>query len=230
MTVSTQQDLHDVVTRRHSCRAFLPESLPGDLIMSILNTAQQAPSWCNTQPWQLIVTSGSSTDDFRRALLAHADSEPHISDPDFPKPAVYTEERLTRRRACGWALYESVGVERGDRAGSALQARENYAFFGAPHVAIITTHTELGVYGAVDCGLHLATFLYAAEAHGVGAIAQAALANHAPFIRDYFQIPAEQLILFGVSFGWPDQDHPANAFRTTRAELEQVVRWVGDPA
>jgi nitroreductase len=159
--------------------------------------------------------------------LEHVDSSPPHVSPDFEKPAGYSGERLARRRECGWALYESVGVQRGDRAGSARQARENFAFFGAPHVAIVTSPAELGTYGAVDCGLYLATFLYAAEAHGVGAIAQAAIANHSPFVREYFEIPPDQLVLCGISFGRRDAAHPANAFRTTRAGLDEVVRRVG---
>lgn len=229
MTLALEYDaLSEVVARRSSCRGFLAEPLPPGVIQAILETAQRSASWCNTQPWKLIITSGQATEEFRRALLDHVDSEPSgVSTPDLVKPARYSGERLARRRECGWALYESVGVQRGDRAGSARQARENYAFFGAPHVAIVTTPDELGVYGAVDCGLYLATFLYAAESLGVGAIAQAAIANHSPFVREYFDIPADQLVLCGVSFGRRDESHPANGFRTTRAGIDEVVRWEG---
>jgi nitroreductase len=228
MTLTTDEDrVHDVVLRRRSCRAFLPNELPRAQIRAFMTTAQHAPSWCNTQPWQLIVTSAEETDRFRRALLQHVDIESKVSDPDFPKPAGYTGERLARRRACGWALYESVGVQRGDRAASSRQARENFAFFGAPHTAILTSPSELGTYGAVDCGIYIATFLYAAESHGLGAIAQAAIASHAPFVRDYFHIPRDQLVLCGLAFGLRNEAHPANSFRTTRVSVDTSVRWVG---
>lgn len=221
--------LRDIVEQRQSCRGFRPEPVPRPTITELLRTAQHAPSWCNTQPWQLTITSGGATDAFRRALLSHADAETgHRSASDFAKPAGYTGQRLERRRECGWALYAAVGVARGDRAASARQARENFALFGAPHVAIVSTPRELGTYGAVDCGLYIATFLYAAQSHGVAAIAQAAIANHAPFVRQYFQVPDDHLVLCGISFGWADAEHPANGFRTTRASVDEVVRWVGD--
>lgn len=232
MTTGVDPDaFRRVVEARRSCRAFLPEPLTAVQIEELLRTAQRAPSWCNAQPWQVIVTSGEATDEFRTALLRHVDeSERHRPAPDFPKPARYSGKRLDRRRASGWALYEAVGVARGDRAASARQARENYAFFGAPHFALVTTPAELGTYGAVDCGLYVATFLYAAESLGLGAIPQAALANHAPFVRDYFDIPSDQLVLCGLPFGRRDEHHPANSFRTDRAPLTEIVRWVGDPA
>jgi nitroreductase len=219
-----------IVEERRSCRAFLSEQLPTELVEELLRTAQHAASWCNTQPWQLVVTSGAATDEFRSALLAHVDRETgHLPVPDVPKPAGYSGRRLERRRECGWALYEAVGVARGDRRASARQARENFAFFGAPHVAVVCTPRELGTYGAVDCGLYIATFLYAAESAGVGAIAQAAIANHAPFVREYFDIPDDHLVLCGLAFGRRDESHPANGFRTTRAPLSDAVRWVGAP-
>ncbi len=229
MSARDQSDyLRQIVERRQSCRAFRPEPVPAKTIAAVLETARHAPSWCNTQPWQLTITTGAATEEFRGALLRHVDEEKgHRPARDFPGPSAYSGPRLERRRECGWALYESVGVTRGDRAGSRRQARENYAFFGAPHVVIVTTPRELGPYGALDCGLWIATFLYAAQSHGLGAIAQAALASHAPFVREYFGVPDDQLVLCGVSFGWRDEDHPANGFRTSRAPLEETVRWVG---
>lgn len=228
--VSDQQDcLRQIVERRHSCRAFRPDPVPGKTITAVLETAQHAPSWCNSQPWQLTITAGSATDAFRDALLAHVSSERgHRNASDFPGPDGYSGKRLERRRACGWALYEAVGVTRGDRAASRKQALENFTLFGAPHVAIVSTAAELGTYGAVDCGIYIATFLYAAHSHGLAAIAQAAIAAHAPFVREYFQVPDDHLVLCGLSFGWSDESHPANSFRTSRAPLDEVVRWVGD--
>ena len=77
---------------------------------------------------------------------------------DFGGPLRYEGVYQQRRRATGWQLYEAVGVQRGDRAASARQALENYRFFGAPHVAVITTDANQAVYGAVDAGLYVANF------------------------------------------------------------------------
>ena len=86
------------------------------------------------------------------------------------------------------ALYSSVGIEHGDRAGSAAQTMKNFELFGAPHVAIITTDEALGTYGAVDCGLYVNSFLLAAQSLGVATIPQAALAGSSKFIHEHFGI------------------------------------------
>jgi nitroreductase len=36
----------------------------------------------------------------------------------------------------------------------------------------------------------------------------------------------DRTIVCGISFGYPDLDHPTNSYRTTRAPLDQVVDWV----
>jgi len=194
------------------------------MIEQLLDLARRSPSWCNTQPWHVHVTEGEGTERFREALSAQAASAELA--PDFPFPGRYTGVYQERRRECGFQLYESVGVSRGDRAASATQAAKNFEFFGAPHVAVVTTEAELGVYGAVDCGLYVQTFLLAAQSMGLGAIPQAALAAHSSFMREYFGLPENRLLVCGISFGWPDEDHPANSFRTTRVPTDETVTWV----
>ena len=56
--------------------------------------------------------------------------------------------------------------------------------------------------------------------------AQAALARRSAFLKRWFGIPADRLVVCGISFGLADPGHPANRFRTPRAPLADVVRWV----
>lgn len=214
--------LEELLDGRYSCRAFLSEPVPRDTIEQILRIAQRTPSWCNTQPWQVAISSGEATERFREAMLAASDCEPA---PDFAWPAKYQGVYQERRRECGFALYESVGVARGDRAASARQALENFRLFGAPHVAILTTDASLGVYGAIDCGGWVGNFMLAARGLGVATIAQAALSAWPGIVREQLRLPDDRLVVCGISFGFENLSHPANKFRTTRAPLESVVQW-----
>lgn len=223
--VDASRVLERLLQERWSCRAFEGRPVPDATIERLLRLAQRSASWSNLQPWNVIVTRGAGTERFRSALRAHAQSEGDRTDSDFSRPVSYDGIYRDRRRECGWRLYEAVGVERGDRTASAREALRNFDFFGAPHVAIVTTAQSLGVYGAVDCGLYLGTFLLAAQSLGLGAVAQAALARWGSFVRDYFSLPKDRLVLVGISFGFPDLVHPANGYRTSRAHLNEVVRW-----
>ena len=210
-------------TDRWSCRGFTDEQVPRDVIERLLTIAQRTPSWCNTQPWQLVITSGEETKKLRR----------RCSSRSTPRAVTSTSRSATTASTwsavarAGWQLYDAVGVEKGDREASALQMLRNFEFFGAPHVAILTTDADLGVYGAIDCGLYVDSFLLAAQALGLGACAQAALAACSPFLREYFDLPETRKVVCGISFGYADPDHPTATYRTSRAALEDVVTFVG---
>lgn len=210
-------------TTRHSCRAFLQQDVPKPVIEDILTCAQKVPSWCNAQPWKLTVTSGAETERLRHALMAEVQTAAH--NPDLTFPEAYINEYKSRRRDCGWALYEAVGVQRGDRAASAQQMMENFALFGAPHCAVLSSPVELGGYGAMDCGGFVAAFALAAQAAGIASIPQAAVASYAPLLHELLEIPLDRQILCAISFGYADSDHPANGFRTKRAPLAEFTTW-----
>lgn len=213
--------LEGLLAARWSCRAFRPEPLPAALVDRLLAAAQRTASWCNAQPWRVHLLGGAALESVREAL-PRWDAE-HAAAPDFAWPAAYRGPLRERRRACGFALYDAVGVARGDREASARQSARNLVFFDAPHVALVTSDRDLGVYGAVDCGAWVSTFLLAARAAGVATIAQAALAAHPAFWRRTLGLGEDRLVVCGVSFGHADDAHPANGFRTERASLDEVV-------
>jgi nitroreductase len=219
--------LQALLQARYSCRAFRPDPVSDETILQIVTAAGRAPSWCNAQPWRVTVTRGKETARFRDALLAAVQHE--RPGPDLPWPESYPGAHGARRRECGLQLYEATGIARNDRAGRAEQSMRNYHLFDAPHVAIVHSEAALGPYGAMDCGGFITAFMLAATALGVGTIAQASVAAYAPMIRAHFDLPESRLILCAISFGLPDTDHPANNFRTSRAELDEVLDLRGQP-
>ena len=68
--------------------------------------------------------------------------------------------------------------------------------------------------------------MLAARSLGIASIAQAALGAHPKFLRSYFGLPADRLVVCGMSFGYEDAAHPVNRFRTSRVAVDNVVTWV----
>jgi len=217
-----------LISERFSCRRFLPEPVPHQTIERLLSLAQMTASCCNSQPWQVLVTEGEATERFRSAIYEYA-SQPGVKldtdiDHKHDYPGVYKE----RRRDCGIQLYESIGIPRHDREAGERQRLENFRFFGAPHVALVTSEAALGTLGAIDCGAWLSNFLVAATSLGVAAVPQASLSMYAKFTRAFFGIPDNRWLLFGISFGYADHEHPANQFRSRRAPLSEVATFVSE--
>ena len=218
-------DFEEVLRSRYSARRFQPVPVPGPILDRLLELAQRTPSWCNTQPWQLVVTRGDATERFRQAFYAHARSGA-LPQPDFPFPAAYVGVYRERRKVCGVQLYQALSIGREDKAAAAEQSLENFRLFGAPHVAIVTTDELLGSYGMLDCGLYVQTFMLAARSLDVDCIAQAALASYPDFIRRFLEVPADRKVVCGISFGYADDPHPIHSYRTERAAWAESVRFV----
>ncbi len=223
--------LSRLLAERYSCRSYRPDPVPRPVIEQMLSIAQMSASWCNSQPWQVIVTEGQGTERFRTALFdrAMADTAAHgvpATQPDFPFPDAYRGVYKDRQREVGWQLYDSVGITYGDRAASGKQALENFRLFGAPHALIVTSPRDLGTYGAIDSGLYIGSVLLAAQSLGLGMIPQAALATYAPLMREHFGIPDDRMVVLGASFGYAEEAHPANSFRSRRAAIGDAVEWV----
>lgn len=224
--METSRLLDRLLRERFSCRAFRPDPVPLATLRAIIELAGRAPSWCNAQPWQVSLLSGAALERFREELYGHALKA--APAPDFPWPEAYPGVYGERRRACGYALYQSVGIARGDREAARRQALENYRLFGAPHCAVITSPAPLGVYGAIDCGGFIMAFLLAARAHGVDAIPQAAVAAYPDVVRTACGLGPERRVVCAISLGYADPAHPANAFRTPRAPLGEIATFIGD--
>ncbi|MGH8629891.1 MAG: nitroreductase [Burkholderiales bacterium] len=222
-------DFEAIVRSRYSCRSFLDTPLPRKTIEQILELAQQTPSWCNCQPWQVLLVEGRALTRFRDALHAHA-AAGHPPQPDFAFPRSYQGIYRERRKVCGVQLYHSLGIGKEDKPAARLQSLENFRFFGAPHLALVTTEEDLGVYGAIDCGLYVANFLLAAKNLGVDAIAQAALASYPDVVRREFRLPQTRKLVCGISFGLADASHPIHGYRTQRVSIAEAVTWVTEPA
>ena len=85
-----QQDrigvLEELLGERYSVRAFQPQPVPRETIERLLTAAQRTASWCNSQPWQVIIASGEAKERFRKAIYAAAASGTEDGH-DFPPTA-----------------------------------------------------------------------------------------------------------------------------------------------
>lgn len=213
----------DLMQQRWSCREFLPEPLDDASLTGLFATAQRTASWCNTQAWGVHLLGGEALVGFGKRLTEHVAEHPADLSPDVPLPAQYVGAFAERRRGAGFALYESLGIERGDHEARTAQMLRNFDGFGAPHLAIVTSDRDHGVYGAVDCGGYVANLMNAALDAGIASIAQGAIGMYAGKVRELLDLPEDRLVICGVALGRPAADHPVNGFRTERAALTDVV-------
>ncbi len=213
----------DIVTSRHSLRAFLPRAVDEDTLNTVFSVAQRAPSNCNSQPWVVHVVSGEKLETLRAEMPGRFVAG-NISM-DFPYDGVYHGVYKERQYGAAQSLYDSVGISREDKAKRNEQFMRNFTFFDAPHVAFLFLPEPFGLREAADLGMYAQTLMLTLTAHGLGSCPQTALGFQADYVREQLGIEASNKLVFGISFGYPDPDDPVNNCVTDRATVAQAVAF-----
>lgn len=213
----------EIVNSRHSLRAFLPQAVDRNTLERIFAVAQQAPSNCNTQPWVVHVVSGEKLEALRAAMPDRFMSGEFSMD--FPYDGTYQGVYKERQYGAAQALYDSVGITREDKVARNAQFMRNFIFFDAPHVAFLFLPEPFGLREAADLGMYAQTLMLTLTAHGLGSCPQTALSFQADYVRGQLGLEENNKLLFGISFGYPDPDAPANACVTTRAAVADAVTF-----
>ena len=224
--VDAAEAFGSLVRSRHSIRGFRPDRVPQPLLEKVFEDASWAPSGTNVQPWQLLVASGDVCETLREGFLQRFDDRVDANR-DFRSDGKTAGVWMDRKRACARALYGAMGIEWDDRPARMGAARRNYEFFGAPHVAFFGIHEVFGVQTAADVGMYAQSLMLSMTANGLASCAQGSLSDFPDFTREVFGVGPEIKILFGLSFGFADDEMPVNAARTDRAPLAETVLFRG---
>jgi nitroreductase len=213
----------EIVAARHSLRAFLPQPVDAATLARIFSVAQRAPSNCNSQPWVTHVVSGAKLETLRAEMPQRFMSGNFTMD--FPYDGTYQGVYKERQYGAAQALYDAVKIKREDKVRRNEQFMRNFTFFDAPHVAFLFLPEPFGLREAADLGMYAQTLMLALTAHGLGSCPQTALSFQADYVREQLGIAASNKLLFGLSFGYPDWDAPANTCITDRAALPDAVTF-----
>lgn len=212
----------EALKQRTSVRAFLDKPVTEETLKKILDTAQLSPSNCNVQPWKVYVASGEQKDKLKAKLL-EAVLSGNPPNPDFNWEVKYTGIHQDRQFGAAQALYGSMGIERDDKQGRLHAMLRNWSFFDAPHVLFFCMDKYLDIMGAVDLGFYAQAVALLMTEEGISSCIQGALGQFPEPVREFFDIPKDQGILFGMSFGYEDKEAAVNKTRTQRVNLEESV-------
>lgn len=219
-------NVSDAMKQRISIRAFLDKPVPDGIMKKIFSDAQFSPSNCNVQPWKVYVVSGARKDELKDKLVAAVMSG-NMPNPDFDWKVKYDGIHRDRQFGSANALYSSMGIDRKDKEARMLAMLRNWTFFDAPHAAFFTMAKYLNIMGAVDIGIYAQSLSLLMTEQGLSSCMQGALGQFPDPVREFFTIPDDHGILFGMSFGYADDSAPVNTTRTDRESLESAVTFVG---
>jgi nitroreductase len=232
MTPESTAAVDAAIASRRSVRAFLPTPVPRQTIEDILAVASRAPSGVNTQPWKVTVLTGQAKASLSRQILAAHDANAAAGSTgaDIGEYAYYPTEWISpyieRRRKIGWDLYGLLGIAKGDKARMHAQHGRNYVFFDAPVGLIFTIDRILRQGSWLDYGMFLENIMTAARGRGLDTCPQAAFIGFHQIIAEHLALPANEMVVCGMSLGYADNDAPENRLVTERAPVSAFTRFV----
>lgn len=224
--MSNQDQFHELAKSRRSTRDFLDTPIPDALLTEVLNDGVSAPSWSNTRPFLVAVATGTQRDRISSALITRlrelAGTPGMGNDPDFTHEIPYPDGLRQRSQQVGKGIYDTLGIDREDKAGRFRFMERNYEFFGAPTALFFFTHKGLDHFGTLDLGLYMQTVMLSATAHGLASCPQGYLGNYPDIIKAEFEVPEEYALVCGMSIGYASE-HPINSWGAERLDISELM-------
>jgi len=216
-------DAIECIKTRMSIRKFKPDPVPVDILLNIIDTAKWSPSYKNSQPWEVVLISGSKKEALTQLLieLLEKDVEPQ---PDLPAPVAWPPVIDARIDALMKKRSEITGKDLNDPEVRKKSKIANFKFYGAPHGMFLFQDASLTAWSIFDIGLFAQSLMLAAHAHGLGTVPQAFLTDYARDVKNFLGVSESKKLILGISIGYPDLESPVNTFRTDRVETTEIVR------
>ncbi len=223
---SPPMQVADALNSRYTCRAFKPDPVSKETVLKIMEAALHAPSWADTQPWEIFVAGGEVLDRVRQAYLEnYRKGVPR--NPDLPAPTQWPPALQRRIEELGAKRLAAMGIDREDTLARQRLTEQNYRLFGAPAVVYLCMDRSLTPWSIFDMGLVAQSIMLAAREQGVDSAPAVMLVAYPDILRAELDIPGELSILLGIALGYGDADHLQNRYRSPRRSLQEAVRFRG---
>jgi nitroreductase len=222
-------NVSEAIEGRQSIRAFDSDrEVTREVITSILTTAGRAPSGSNIQPWHVYVVTGAAKNRISDACKARYLSGDEGESEYHYYPQVWRQPYIGRRRQTGFGLYGLLGIDKADTAAVQGYRVTNYEFFGAPMGLFFTIDRDMELGSWVDYGMFLQSIMLSARGAGLETCAQAAFCPYYDSVMPLLRAPDEQMLICGMSLGYPQRDAVINSYRTERLDAEAFTTFLRD--
>ncbi len=227
--MSEPVDFETLVANRRSTRGYKKDPVSLELMNEIIAVAQRAPSSMNTQPWNFHVITGDPLERIREGnterMLAGASVDREIKMSDHGYQGIHRDRQVE----IAVQLFEAMGIERHDKERRQDWVMRGFRQFDAPVSVVVTLDAELAddTVAHFDCGAATYGLVLSATNKGLGCVINGQGIMQSSVVREFANIPEDEVIMTCVAMGWPDDEFVANHVVSRRAPNEDVASFVG---
>ncbi|RKK73632.1 hypothetical protein BFJ69_g9074 [Fusarium oxysporum] len=204
---SARNAVAGTILDRHSTRAFCTgQAVPMSVVEDCFSIAQHAPSSTNIQPWRVTVASGEPLKRLSAALIAAFENKEELKIDAIPESYNHYRSEL------GHHVYGPNGynIARGDTEAMTKTLIDNFNFYNAPVVAVISIDKDLKKR----------------RCSGLGTQVSAAPTGYPDIIKRELGIDENLDILCTVGIGFENKSQHINSLKMPRDDWKQSVRFV----
>ena len=210
-------EFSQVVANRHSVRDFTDQPVSQEDLVDIVRTAQQAPSWVNSQPWRVYAATGATLAGIKKRHAADV-AAGRKGNADLPvKPRAEWSATTQENMA---ALGEQISAQLGEGV-QEFQASQG-RLFNAQAALYVTIPVESTLWAFHDLGAFSTMLVLAAADKGLGAINAYALVMYPDEVREAMGIGADEIVAIGIALGHP-ADSALAAFAPDRVDVNEIL-------
>lgn len=159
-----------------------------------------------------------------KILQACENREPPRMEYDYDGSKLEGELK-TRAVKCGEALYGALDIKRDDKIKRIEQWKKNYISFDSPTAIFIFAYPNTGISSYMDCGMLIQSIMLAACDLGLATCPQASLGHYPDIVKKELCDYDEYTLLCGIAIGYENKKATVNNYRTSRENLDKVVRF-----
>ncbi|MTV81842.1 nitroreductase [Secundilactobacillus folii] len=207
---------NSVQLKRRSARNFSDKPVDLEVLKQIISEATHAPSWENSQPWQIYLAVGETAKRLRQ----------HHAEATKQQQKSWTEVMPPQ----DWAQKPKANIDQWVKSMSAFMGSEVKEFssagpqlFNAPALVYMTMPKESTSYSAYDIGALGYGILLAAEERGISGIPAYEFVRYPSEVRQEFEIPENEAIFMGIGLGYPTAKK-MNTMQTTRNSIDDILQ------
>lgn len=221
-------DFETLVKQRRSIRGYKPDAVSREIIDEIIEIAKRAPSSMNTQPWHFHVITGDPLEQIRKGnterMLAGASV-----DREIKMGHGYEGIHRDRQVEIAIQLFAAMEIERDDKERRQDWVMRGFRQFDAPVSIVVTLDKALehDTVGHFDLGAATYGLVLAAWTKGLGSVINGQGIMQSSVVREFANIPEDEVIMTCVAMGYPDESFVANDVQSLRASNENVVSYIG---
>lgn len=215
-------EFSNAVYQRHSVRQFTDQAVSKKLITEIVQLAQRAPSWVNSQPWQVYCAMGDSLAAIKAAYQQEDQAGNH-GQPDLAVMGRNDWSATTQANMKQWRHEIVHHFANFEEAHEKMTAASN-TLYNSPVILYLTIPKASPDWSILDAGAFAQTLMLAATDKGLSSIPTYNSVRFPNILHRILEVPADERFMIGISLGYAAPT-TINSYHSSRQPLEDILHF-----